>query len=139
DFRFELDGAVEANPVGGRQQVVQSGRRLGRLQNRHKVLTAKRLHDLVGDVDPRADRDGVLKDDVVALLFGNSLDSGISLFNNGRKLFVAATVEVFLEFTALALELAVEVGQLTLTLDTLGLGQHGRVFVKLLGLAAQAV
>src|SRR5690606_3144432 len=54
-------------------------------------------------------------------------------------LFVAATVEVFLELAAFALQVGIKVGQLALALDAFGLGQYRRVFVELLGLAAQAV
>src|SRR5690606_5277550 len=71
--------------------------------------------------------------------FGNLLDRRVGLLDDIRKLFVAATVEVFLEFAALALEVGIKVGQFALTADTFGFWQYGCVFIKLLDLITQVV
>src|SRR5690606_29617642 len=108
-------------------------------QYRHRESAAQRLQNLVRDVHPRADGDGVLNDQVVALLFGNALDGLVSLLDDGGELLVATAVEVFLELATLALQIGVEIGELTLALDTLGFRHDGSVLVELLGLAAQIV
>ena len=64
---------------------------------------------------------------------------GISLLNNGRELFVAATVEVFLELATLALKLAVLIDQLLLASGALGLGQGRRFALKLFGGLLEAI
>src|SRR5690606_13723079 len=100
---------------------------------------AQGVDDLIGDVHTRADRDGVLDNQVVILLLGDLLDRGVGLFHDGGKFLVAAAVEIFLEFAALALQVGIHVLELALTLDALGLGQHGGVLVELLGFGTQAV
>src|SRR5690606_4292322 len=62
--------------------------------------SAQCFQDLFGDVHARADGDGILEDDVVALLFGNGLDGGVRALDDGREFLVAAAVEILLEFAA---------------------------------------
>src|SRR5690606_1141033 len=55
------------------------------------------------------------------------------------ELFATTALEIFLVFATFTLQVGIEVGQLTLTLDAVGLRQHRSVFVEFLCLATQAV
>src|SRR5690606_32914510 len=131
--------AIQSGLVDGVYKFRQLYSLINVQQYRHSASTAQCFQNFLGDVHTWADSDGVLNDQVVALGISNTLGGGISLLNNGRELFVAATVEVFLELATLALQVRVQISQLTLTLHTVGLGQHRGVLVELLSLRTQVV
>jgi hypothetical protein len=103
-------------------------------------LGVQRLDHLLGDVDPRADEDHriALQDQVVLLGLVDLLDHAIRALDDRRELFVLALVQVFLEFAALALQLAVLVDQFALAAVALGFAQGRRVLVELFGGGLQA-
>src|SRR6476661_5613867 len=93
----------------------------------------ERLDHLVGDVVLRVDVDRFLQHEVVLLLLGDLLDDAVGAFEDLLQLLVLAGGEVFLEFAALALELAVLVDQLLLALGALAFRQGGRLALELVG------
>ena len=80
-----------------------------------------------------------MQDHVVLLGLGHLLDDLVGTLQNLRQLFVLAGAQVFLEFTALALEVAVLVHQLALARGTLALGHGGCFAFKLVAGGLQGV
>src|SRR5438067_11892700 len=91
--------------------------------NRTSLAGVQGLDDLVGDVGARAGEHGLLQDQVVLLALEDLLDDLVGAFDDGSQLFVLALVQVFLEFAALALDLAVLVDELPLAAVALGFGE----------------
>jgi hypothetical protein len=60
------------------------------------------------------------------------------VFQHHGQFFVAALVQVFAELALLALEFLVQIGQVTLALGAVGIGQHGGILVQLVRLGLQA-
>src|SRR5690349_11459322 len=89
------------------------------------------LDHLFGDVDARPGEDDVLQDQVVLLAVKNLLDDLVGALDEAGRLFVAALVQVFLEFPALALQVTVGFDQFALAAVALGFGQRGGVFLEL--------
>eukprot|EP01022_Parablepharisma_sp_SALTPOND_P013892 TRINITY_DN1866_c0_g2_i1.p1 TRINITY_DN1866_c0_g2~~TRINITY_DN1866_c0_g2_i1.p1 ORF type:complete len:1951 (-),score=559.27 TRINITY_DN1866_c0_g2_i1:2287-8139(-) len=103
-----------------------------------KELLCQFLQDLVGNVDALAGVHGLLEDDVVLFSFGDLADHLVGALQHHSQFLVATLVQVFAEFTLLALEFLVQIGQVALALGTVGVGQHGGILVQLLGLGLQA-
>src|SRR3990170_4286195 len=95
-----------------------------------RLAVVQRLDDLVGDVDARACPDRFLENNVVLLGLGDLLHHPVGALDDARQLLVAALVEVLARLTLLALELAIEIRELTVTLGALGLGHGHRVFLE---------
>src|SRR5947207_2936879 len=97
----------------------------------------ERADHLVGDIVLRVDVHGLLQDHVVVFLLGDLLDDAVGAVEHLLQLFVLARVQVFLEFAALALEVAVHVDHRLLALRALALRQCRRLALELLGPALQ--
>ena len=82
-----------------------------RLLGRRRI---ERLDHFVRDVILGIDVDRLVKNEVVFFLLGDLLDDLVHTVTHLRQLFALARVQVFLEFTALALEITVLVHQLAL-------------------------
>jgi hypothetical protein len=101
------------------------------------ALRVEGADHLVGDVGARAGEDGLLEDQVVLLGFEDLLDDLVGALDDRGQLFVLALVQVFLEFAALALDLAVLVDELALATVALRLRQRGRILLELVGRGLQ--
>src|SRR5687768_10728549 len=95
-------------------------------------LAFQRLDHLVCDVDARAREHGVLEDDVELLLLGDLPDDAVAELHDLRQLLVAPLVEVLAELALLALELAVQVGELALAVAALGFAHRHGVLLQVL-------
>src|SRR5258706_1807808 len=92
----------------------------------------QRLDHLVGDVDARVCVGGFLEDDVVFLRLGDLADDAVRLLDHLRQLLVAALVDVFAVFALLALEVAVQLAEITLLVAPLRLGHRDAVLFQLI-------
>src|SRR5262245_42697397 len=84
------------------------------------ALGVERLDHLLGDVDAIAGEASVPEYQVVLLGLEDLLDDLVGALDDGSELLVLALVQVFLEFAAPALDLAVLVDQLALPAAALG-------------------
>src|SRR5574343_5121 len=105
------------------EAVMTSLRSLARVQG---------VDHLLGDVDTRTGEDDFLDDQVVLLGLEDLLDDLAGALADRGQLFVLALVQVLEQFAALALEVALLLGQFTLAARTLGLGQGRAVLFQLL-------
>src|SRR6185369_5398944 len=97
----------------------------------------QRTDHLVGDIDARPGEHGFLKDQVVFLLLEDLLDDLVGAIDDGSQLLVLALIQVFLEFAALALELAILIHQLALTASALAFGKRRSIFLEPIGSGLQ--
>ena len=81
----------------------------GRRASARRRGSVQRLDNLVGDVVLRVDVDGFLQDQVVLFLLRDLAHHAVGAVQHLLQFLVLARVQVFLEFAALALELAPEV------------------------------
>ena len=91
------------------------------------------LDDLVGDVHAAAGEHHFLQDHVVLLGIEDLLDDAVGALDDAGQLLVLALVQVFLEFAALALDVAVLIDQFALPAATLGFSQRRGFLLQLVG------
>ena len=91
----------------------------------------QRFKHFVSDVVLRVDVDRFLNNQVVFFSFGNRLDNPVGTLYDLLQFFVFAGVQVFLEFPALALEIAILINQLLLARSALAFCQSRRFAFKL--------
>src|SRR5437868_9435984 len=111
-WRMEVFGSPATRPP--RREAISprvSGPATARGSLRRRLAGLERLDHPVGDVDPRAEVDDVLHDQVELLLLGDLADDAVCLLDHLRQLLVAALVEVLAELALLALEVAVQLAE----------------------------
>jgi hypothetical protein len=79
------------------------------------------LDHLVGDVMFGIDIHRILQNKVIFFSHGDFLDDLVGTLNHQLQLLILAGIEVFLEFTALALELTILIDQLLLLASNVAL------------------
>jgi hypothetical protein len=105
--------------VDSRHPALLAGRRRRRADRR-----VQRLDHLVGDVVLRVDVDASCRIRSYFSCFGHLLDDAVGAVEHLLQFLVLARVQVFLEFAALALEVAVLVDQAALPLTALAFRQR---------------